>query len=131
MNKNTIKKIIFSVAILAILGFGNMAVASEVTGTLSTGVNQVGNTLTATVVDPSSGGSGGGGGGGGGGSSSESNEQAELTGDANEDGRTDILDFVYLMANWGDTGTDIKGDFNDDGNIDILDFVILMANWTI
>ena len=67
----------------------------------------------------------GGGGGGGGGSLSF------IPGDANRDGRVDILDFVILMANWGATDVGNIADFNNDNNVNIFDFVILMANWTI
>jgi hypothetical protein len=51
-------------------------------------------------------------------------------GDANKDGKVNILDFVILMANWGQTDLGNKADFNNDSKVDILDFVILMANWT-
>lgn len=49
--------------------------------------------------------------------------------DANNDGKTDILDFVALMANWNKSGTNIA-DFDKDNIVGILDFVALMANWT-
>ena len=42
-----------------------------------------------------------------------------------------ISNFVALMANWGKTGVGISGDLNGDGKVDIIDFVWLMANWTI
>ena len=71
--KNTIKKIIISAILLLPFTLGNFALASEVTGTLSSGANTVGNTLTGTVTgtsqDSSNNGGGGsiayGGGGGG------------------------------------------------------------------
>ena len=132
MKKNKFKKIILSVILFLPLVLGNFASASEVTGTLSTASNSVGNTLTGIVVAPSSSGSNSGGGGGGGHSSSQHPSQTNLSGtDINGDGRTDILDFVYLMANWNKTGSGIAGDFNGDGHVDILDFVYLMTNWTI
>lgn len=72
-----------------------------------------------------------GGGGGGGGSSSGSNSfQPTNTADTNNDGKTDILDFVILMANWGKSGSNISADLNRDGKVDILDFVLLMSKWS-
>ncbi len=84
-----------------------------------------------TVVQNSVSG-GGGGGGGSGGSSGGSAGSSPLfgRGDSNGDGKINILDFVALMANWGNTGTGNIADFNSDGKVDIMDFVILMANWT-
>jgi hypothetical protein len=73
--------------------------------------------------------SGGGGGGGGGGSII----QSYAKGDANHDGKVNILDFVTLMANWGTVSNGPvlnQADFNADGKVDILDFVLLMANWS-
>ncbi|MBI3630774.1 MAG: chitobiase/beta-hexosaminidase C-terminal domain-containing protein [Candidatus Sungbacteria bacterium] len=54
-------------------------------------------------------------------------------GDMNKDGKTDILDFNFLMVNWGTraTGGAAQGDLNNDGNVDVLDFNILMVNWTL
>ena len=74
----------------------------------------------------------GGGGGGGGGSSGAAAGSSALfgRGDSNGDSKINILDFVALMANWGNTGTGNIADFNSDGKVDIMDFVILMANWT-
>jgi len=51
--------------------------------------------------------------------------------DTNKDNKIDVLDFVTLMANWGETESGNVADFNSDGKVDILDFVSLMANWTI
>jgi hypothetical protein len=67
-----------------------------------------------------------GGGGGGGGSSVSMFSK----GDSNGDNKVNILDFVALMANWGQTGSGNLADFNSDGKVDIIDFVTLMANWT-
>ena len=122
-----------SAILLLPLTVGNFATASEVTGTLSTAVNSVGNTLTGTVLAdnniltgtvtaPLTNSSYSGGGGGGGHVLPKSR-----MGDANKDGRVDILDFVKLMADWDKDG---DSDFNGDGHADILDFVTLMANWT-
>ena len=133
MNNNKIKKIILPAILLPLFIFSNIALASEVTGTLSTGVSTIGNTLTGTVTNPtlptttpSSGGIIGRSGGGGG-----YRLLALANTDTNSDGRVDIMDFVTLMANWGKTGSNVVGDFNTDGRVDVLDFVMLMANWTI
>ena len=128
MKIHILNKIVLSVILLPLFSLGNIALASEVTGILSTGTNTIGNTLTGTVVagvpTPPS---GGGGGGGSGGSSAIRNGSVDI----NRDGRVDILDFVYLMANWGQSGSNNVADVNRDGQVDILDFVELMANWTI
>ena len=52
------------------------------------------------------------------------------TGDSNNDGASDILDFNILMVQWGETGTNLSGDFNSDGTVDLLDFNVLMVNWS-
>ncbi len=51
-------------------------------------------------------------------------------GDANADGRVDLLDLDILGQNWQQplTGSEF-GDFNDDGTVDLLDLDILGANW--
>lgn len=54
-----------------------------------------------------------------------------LTGDANKDGKVDIIDFNLLMVNWGNNPTNLAADLNGDGKVDIFDFNILMINWTI
>lgn len=77
-------------------------------------------TYTQTAV------TGGGGGGGGGGYIQPTTKK----GDANNDGKIDIIDFVALMANWNKTGSNIMGDYNNDAKVDVMDFVALMANWT-
>ena len=42
-----------------------------------------------------------------------------------------IADFVLLMSNWGQTGTNNVADFNHDGAVvGMSDFIWLMANWT-
>ncbi|MES3030828.1 MAG: chitobiase/beta-hexosaminidase C-terminal domain-containing protein [Patescibacteria group bacterium] len=74
----------------------------------------------------STGGGGGGGGGGGAGSSSSDSDSADI----NKDGDVDILDFVILMAQWGQMGAGNSADLNSDNAVNILDFVILMAEWT-
>ncbi len=67
---------------------------------------------------------------GGGGSGYVSSSTSTLgNADLNHDGKVDILDFVILMANWGQTGSNVAN-INGDGQVDILDFVSLMANWT-
>ena len=132
MKKNILNKSVLTVILLASFIFGNIALASEVTGTLSTGINPVGNTLTGTVTpSPTTSGGGGGGGRSGGYSPLFALGNGSGRADLNGDGKTDILDFVMLMADWGQTGSNVTGDINGDGQVDILDFVMLMANWTI
>jgi hypothetical protein len=146
MKKNILKiSLFFLVMLFPLIIFGKPILASEWNGNLNTGLSGTISTTTVTgtiegavVTTPttpasdngggggSSGGSGGGGGGGGGGYY----YSVAKKGDANNDGRVDILDFVSLMANWGKTGYGNIADFNGDGKVDILDFVLLMANWT-
>lgn len=71
------------------------------------------------------------GGGSSGGGSSGGGDSSFLSADANHDGRVDVLDFVQLMANWGQTGAGNIVDFNHDNAVDIGDFVILMSQWTV
>ena len=54
-----------------------------------------------------------------------------LPGDANGDGRVDILDFLTLRSNFGAASSDgaLVGDFDGDGNVSILDFLVLRANF--
>ncbi len=94
--------------------------ASEVTGTVSAVIEAPAVTTTTTT----------GGNPGGGGPSGGSGTPTIRKGDANKDGRVDILDFVLVMAQWNRPGTLQSADFNLDNKVDILDFVILMANWT-
>ncbi len=79
-----------------------------------------------TVATPTPTPSGGGGGGGG----SYSPPPSYETGDTNEDGKVDILDFNSLMIHWGETTTNNIADFNNDNKVDIFDFNSLMINWT-
>ena len=79
--------------------------------------------------DNGGGGGGGGGGGSGGGGGGGGGSVTFRVGDANRDGRVDILDFNILMVNWGSTATNNIADFNRDGRVDVLDFNILMVNW--
>lgn len=61
-----------------------------------------------------------------------SNEPEEgIAGDANGDGKVDILDLDILSGNFGTMGgaTVATGDFNGDGNVDILDLDILSGNF--
>jgi len=53
-----------------------------------------------------------------------------VPGDANDDGKVDLNDFVILKQNWAaDPLVDDRADFNNDGKIDLEDFVILKQNW--
>ena len=49
--------------------------------------------------------------------------------DANKDNKIDVLDFNTLMANWGNTGSNLA-DFDGNGVVNVLDFNLLMINWT-
>lgn len=84
---------------------------------------------TINAVTPPPGGGGGGGGAGGGGAGGGVPETTEKAGDTNSDSKVDELDFAFLMAQWGQTGSGLSGDLNKDGIVDEYDFAILMANW--
>lgn len=86
-----------------------------------------------TTPPPSSPGGGGGGGGGGGTSPTPTpTPTPSKSGDTNNDGKIDILDFNVLMVNWGQhVSGAAHGDLNNDGTVDILDFNMLMVAWTL
>lgn len=100
----------------------------NVGGTNTNGSDTATTTATTTETTTTTGGntSGGNNGGGGGGNRSTTS----LKGDANKDGKVDILDFVILMSQWNRNGSALSADFTTDGRVDILDFVILMASWS-
>jgi len=110
--------------------------ASEVTGTLCSGLNCSieGRVIVSPIANPAPVSSGGGGGGGGGGgattpvTTTSALSSAAQKVDANKDGKIDVLDFALLMSNWGKTGSNIS-DINSDSKIDIFDFALLMASW--
>jgi GH25 family lysozyme M1 (1,4-beta-N-acetylmuramidase) len=53
-----------------------------------------------------------------------------LSGDANNDGAVNLLDFNTLASNFGQSGRDFtQGDFNYDGTVDLIDFNILAGNF--
>ena len=54
-----------------------------------------------------------------------------LPGDANLDGRVDVLDLAILAANYRKhvTGGWLQGDFNNDGVVDVQDLALLAANY--
>ena len=54
-----------------------------------------------------------------------------LPGDANLDGRVDVLDLAILAANYRKhvTGGWMQGDFNHDGVVDVEDLALLAANY--
>lgn len=57
-------------------------------------------------------------------------EPSNLPGDANSDGKVDLLDLDILGSNFGSTGgTFGTGDFNEDGVVDLLDLDILGSNF--
>lgn len=45
------------------------------------------------------------------------------TGDLNNDGFVDVLDFLILLANWGEI------DLDGDGDTDIVDMLLMFSNW--
>ncbi len=49
-------------------------------------------------------------------------------GDLDADCQVGILDLLFLLAQWGQTGS--PADLNNDGLVGILDLLILLANWT-
>jgi hypothetical protein len=49
-------------------------------------------------------------------------------GDINFDGVVNVLDFLALLAHWGELGG--PADVNGDGVVNVLDFLLLLANWT-
>ncbi len=50
-------------------------------------------------------------------------------GDANLDGKVDVLDLSLLATNYGTSGSWATADFNGDGVIDVLDLSLLAANY--
>ena len=70
-----------------------------------------------------------GGGGGGGASSGGAGHPIFAPSDLNADGKTDMVDYAQIMANWGSTTSGNPADINKDGKVDMLDIVDLMANW--
>jgi hypothetical protein len=53
-----------------------------------------------------------------------------LSGDANHDGRVNLIDFNTLASNFGQSGRDFtQGDFNYDGTVNLDDFSILAARF--
>jgi hypothetical protein len=121
-------KLILICLIIIIAGLASSVSASEVTGTISTGLSgNVNDKLTGTVVPPTTnpGGAGNGGGGGGG-----EDTPTTIKVDSNGDGKTDILDFNSLLINWGKTGSGNIADFDKNGTVDIFDFNLLLINWS-
>jgi hypothetical protein len=53
-----------------------------------------------------------------------------IPGDANLDGKVEVMDLYQLSTHWHQTGqTWATGDFNSDGLVDTLDLTILAAHW--
>jgi len=104
------------------------ALESGFSGTASVSLTSVSiNTTTTTTTPPPAGGGGGGGGGG----FTPSVSTTTVSGDSNNDGQVNILDFNSLMVNWGSTTVGSVADFNGDNKVDIFDFNFLMINWTL
>lgn len=53
----------------------------------------------------------------------------QLYGDADSDGRVDMLDFVRLAARWKAYGNWPQGDFDENGYIDENDLLLITADW--
>ena len=56
-------------------------------------------------------------------------EYASPLGDANYDGRVDLLDLTILAGNWEQAGNWGEGDFNQSGDVNLLDLTLLANNW--
>jgi hypothetical protein len=54
-----------------------------------------------------------------------------LPGDANQDGRVGLADYLIFKEHWGEATTRgaLDGDFNGDGIVDRGDLDILTKNW--
>lgn len=50
-------------------------------------------------------------------------------GDANLDGKVDVVDLGMLAAHWQQNGSWVNGDFNYDGVVDIVDLGVLASDW--
>ncbi|MDB5194026.1 MAG: Alkaline phosphatase [Parcubacteria group bacterium] len=74
--------------------------------------------IAAPLPAPVSSGGGGSGGGGGGGGGAAPPPALSVTGDSNNDGRVDLLDFNSLMIHWSEHANPL------------LDFNTLMVHWT-
>jgi len=51
----------------------------------------------------------------------------QLFGDANDDMRVDLADFVILRETFGQSGQDLAADFDEDGDVDMDDFETFQA----
>lgn len=54
---------------------------------------------------------------------------AGVPGDANSDGRVNIIDFNIVISFFGQSGSSIPGDVNRDGAVNILDFGIVVSHF--
>jgi endonuclease/exonuclease/phosphatase family metal-dependent hydrolase len=52
---------------------------------------------------------------------------APCSADIDGSGAVDVVDFLTLLAAWGDAGG--PGDVNGDGTVDVLDFLQVLASW--
>ena len=57
---------------------------------------------------------------------------SSLQGDANGDGRVDLIDYVIWLNHYGQNTQNgpTDGDFNSDGRVDLIDYVIWFNNYT-
>jgi len=118
MKTNKLKLSAFSVIILSLLIFSNLALASAC-ASCPAGESCYCDNLTTTINY-----------GGGGGGGLYTPTPTIKKGDANGDNKIDRYDFSLMIFNWGKTGTNTC-DFNNDGKVDKYDFALLMLNWSI
>ena len=57
--------------------------------------------------------------------------QLSLGGDANLDGKVDLLDLQTLASHWNGSANWSGGDFNYDGVVDLADLQIAACNWQV
>ena len=114
MKINKLKLIVAVIVVLPLLTWGSFALASEVTGNLTTTGNTltgtVGNNLTGTVATPAP--TSGGGGGG--------NYIPPTINPVWDSTNVGILDLSIMASEWGQTGSSLSADLNHDGVVDIL-----------
>lgn len=151
MKKQIQKIIIFGVSVFLCLFISSSVLASEVSGTLNTGLDTglgvdtenctaVAHgtfplndyptcTLTCNSGYTKSGNTCVSAGGGGGGSVSGSrSSSSNKSGDINTDSHVNEYDFALLMFNWGKTGKN-SSDLNNNSIVDVYDFSLLMFYW--
>ena len=58
-------------------------------------------------------------------------ETGNCPSDINGDGNVDVVDFLQMLAAWGDCppAGDCPADINGNGTVDVVDFLALLAEW--